>query len=114
VSNNVLADQSTNPANGFIRYLDPTAFALPALGTFGNTSRNIIRGPSTKNLDLSLTRAFAMTNSQNIEVRLDAFNAFNWYELGNPNVGFGSATFGQISTVAVPPRVLQLAVKYTF
>ncbi len=45
VSDNVLVDQTTNPANGFIRYLDPTAFALPALGTFGNTSRNIIRGP---------------------------------------------------------------------
>jgi carboxypeptidase family protein len=112
---NVYADGSTNPANGFVRWLDRTAFGLPTAGTFGNMARNQVRGPYNKNVDLALTRVFPM-GRQGIEVRAEAFNAFNWLELNPPGLGslsFNSATFGQIST-AFPPRIIQLAVKYTF
>jgi hypothetical protein len=115
ISDSVYADQSTNPANGFVRWLDPTAFAQPAAGTFGNMARNQVRGPYNKNVDLALTRVFPI-GRQGIEVRAEAFNAFNWLELNPPaanNLSFSSATFGQIST-AFPPRIIQLAVKYTF
>jgi hypothetical protein len=117
VSDAVYADGSTNPANGFVRWLDPNAFAQPAAGTFGNMARNQVRGPYNKNVDLALTRVFPM-GRQGIEIRAEAFNAFNWLELAPPapaNLSFTSATFGQIST-ALPnsARIIQLAVKYTF
>jgi hypothetical protein len=115
ISSNVMGNLSVNPANGFITYLNPTtAFAQPALGTFGNMPRNIVRGPANKNLDLSLTRAFSLTGSRNIEVRVDAFNALNWVEWGQPNTTLSSSTFGQITSLGVPPRVLQFAAKFTF
>ena len=114
ISSSVMGNLSVNPANGFIAYLSPTAFAQPALGTFGNMPRNLVRGPANKNLDLSLTRAFSLTGSKNIEVRVDAFNALNWVEWGQPNTTLSSATFGQITSLGVPPRVLQLAAKFTF
>jgi hypothetical protein len=117
ISDNGYADQSTNPANGFIRWLDPNAFALPAAGTLGTMARNSVRGPTQRNVDLALTRAFPI-GRQGIEIRAEAFNAFNWLELAPPalaNLSFSSATFGQIST-ALPnsARIIQLAVKYTF
>jgi hypothetical protein len=117
IGDNVYADGSTNPANGFIRWLDRTAFANPQAGTFGNMARNQVRGPYNKNVDLALTRVFPM-GRQGIEVRAEAFNAFNWLQLSAPtaaNLNFSSATFGQIST-ALPnsARIIQLAVKYTF
>ena len=113
ISDNVLGDLSSNPTNGNITYLTSAAFALPALGTFGNMARNVIRGPDSKNLDMALTRVFRLVGSQSIEIRAEAFNAMNWFEWGQPNTGFGAATFGQIEHRA-PPRVIQLAAKYTF
>ena len=113
VSSNYYADQSVNPANGGIRFLDPTAFAQPALGTFGNMPRNVVRGPGFKNVDAALSRVFNVGGSKSVEARIEAFNLFNWFELGNPNTNFSAATFGQI-TSALSPRVLQLAVKFNF
>ncbi len=112
---NVYADGSTNPLNGFIRWLDPTAFAQPTPGTLGTMPRNIVRGPVVRDLDLALSRVFPLGGTrQNVEVRAEAFNAFNWFVPGLPSLTWSSATFGQISTVATPPRVVQLAAKYNF
>jgi len=113
LSTNYYADQSVNPANGGIRFLDPTAFAQPALGTFGNMQRNVVRGPGFKNIDAALSRNFGLGGTKSVEARIEAFNLFNWFELGNPNTNFSAATFGQI-TSALSPRVLQLAVKFNF
>jgi len=113
ISDNVMANQSVNPANGGIRYLDPAAFAQPALGTFGNMGRNLIRGPDSKNLDMALTRVFNLGGSRTVEIRGEAFNAMNWFEWGQPNTALSAPTFGQI-TSALSPRVVQLAAKFTF
>ena len=116
VSDDVYGNQAVNPTSGAITYLNPAAFARPATGTLGTMGRNIIRGPGSKNLDLALTRAFRFNNSHSVEVRIESFNAFNWFVMGNPNTAINAATFGQITTTStiVPPRVMQLAVKYVF
>jgi len=115
LSDNIYADQSINPANGGIRFLDPNAFAQPAAGTLGNAVRNSVRGPGFKNLDMALTRSFNVGGSKQIEIRAEAFNAFNWFEWGNPSVARNSATFGQItSAVTSSARIIQLATKFTF
>jgi hypothetical protein len=109
------ADQSINQQNGGIRFLNPLAFAIPALGTLGTVQRNSIRGPGTKNIDMALTRLFRFSNGQNIEVRAEAFNAFNWFQWGQPSTALNSATFGQItSAVNNSARIVQLAVKFGF
>jgi hypothetical protein len=115
VSSSYYADQSVNPANGGIRFLDPNAFLLPAQGQFGNMQRNLVRGPGFKNVDMALTRVFNIGGSKTIEVRGEAFNVFNWFEMGNPNTTLSAATFGQItSSVTGSARVIQLATKFTF
>ncbi len=114
VSDSVYLDQSVNPANGFIRYLDPNAFAQPALGTLGTMPRNSVRGPGFKNLDFAVSRAFQVGGARSIEVRVESFNLFNWFNLGAPSTNRNAATFGQISSITGTPRIMQLAVKYVF
>jgi hypothetical protein len=109
------ADRSINPLNNGMRFLNPLAFRQPAAGTLGSTQpRNSIRGMGTRNLDMSLSRLIRLTDFQAIEVRIDAFNAFNWFQWGQPATALNNtATFGQITTAGAP-RVMQLGIKYQF
>jgi hypothetical protein len=110
-------DKSINPANGGMRFLNPLAFQQPAQGTLATSQpRNSIRGMGTRNVDLSLTRVVRVANTRSIEVRVDAFNAFNWFEWGQPATALNNTgTFGQITSVINgSPRVIQLGVKYQF
>ena len=48
------------------------------------------------------------------ELRVEAFNVFNHFAPGNPNVTFGNTNFGRVIDAAGDPRIMQLAVKYGF
>jgi hypothetical protein len=106
---------SINPLNNGKRFLNPAAFRQPAAGTLSSTQpRNGIRGQYTRNLDLSLTRLIRVAGNQAIEVRVDAFNAFNWFQWGQPATALNNtATFGQILNAGAP-RIMQLGIKYQF
>jgi hypothetical protein len=94
-------------------YLDRSAFENPAPGTFGNLQRNSIRGLSTWNLDVSLSRIFQLTSSQRVEFRAEAYNLTNSFRAINPNVTLTAGTFGVVRE-ALDSRVLQFALKYVF
>ena len=109
-------DQSTNPANSGIIYFNAAAFAQPAPGTFGTMQRNSVRGPGSKNLDMALSKLIRLNKTKSIEVRAEAFNAFNWFTPAQPGVNLQqTATFGQILQI-VPnsQRIFQFAVKFGF
>ena len=95
-------------------YLNRAAFGQPAPGTFGNHERNSIRGPGFWKIDLAISRLFAFARSQNVEVRLEAFNLLNNFNWGNPNVNFSSGLFGRIQSTAGDMRIMQFGVKYGF
>jgi len=108
-------DINHNPRNGQ-PYFDPLAFALPSLGTVGNVSHRSISGPGINNYDLTLTKNIKLTKSKALEMRLDAFNAFNHAQFYGPtavNGNVNSSTFGQIVSAA-PPRLVQIALKIVF
>ena len=99
-------------------YLNPAAFAQPALGTFGNATRNGYYGKGTRVVDLSLVRSFRFGASHRVEARVEAFNAFNWFRpggLGNngPVTNLTNANFGRYLQ-ADDPRIMQFALKYQF
>jgi hypothetical protein len=67
-------------------------------------------------IDVSLaspSAACGAAGSQELDVRVEAFNITNTPPLGVPNGVFGSAAFGTI-TSAGDPRVIQLALKFQF
>jgi len=55
-------------------------------------------------------------NSRQIQLRLEAFNVLNTVTPGNPQTTMSSSDFGRVNSLAAgtAPRVMQLAVKYTF
>ena len=94
-------------------WFNTTAFAAAPAFTLGSASRNPVRGPSYRNVDLALTRRIAVGLSRSIEVRAEVFNLLNTVNLGAPNAVQGAANFGTITT-AFDPRVVQLALKFMF
>ena len=94
-------------------YLNPAAFALPAMGTIGNMAANSIRGPGSWQFDVALSRSFQLNERQKLEFRAEAFNVTNSVRLDNPQASLNSSTFGQIQS-AQDPRIMQFALKYFF
>ena len=98
---------------GIERWFNTAAFQANEIGTIGNAGRNIIVGPGAFVLDSALLRRFALTESQSIEARIEAFNVLNHTRFGDPNTNIRASTYGQIRSAA-DPRIMQFAVKYHF
>jgi hypothetical protein len=82
----------------------------------GNSGRNMLRGPTFKNLNLAISHDFNFKERLHLQLRADAYNVFNIVSL-NPPTGngatAGSTTFGAI-TSASAMRQLQLGLKFSF
>jgi hypothetical protein len=102
------ADQRTTA-----RWFNTSAFATAEQFTLGSASRNAVRGPSYRNVDVAVSRRIPLQHGTALDVRVEAFNVLNTPAFGNPNGVLGSSGFGSITT-AGDPRVIQLAVKYAF
>ena len=90
--------------------------SLPPLGSVGNSGRRSFSGPGIANCDLTLQKSTRLTESTSLELRLEAFNAFNHAQFYGPNSVDGnisSATFGNVVSAA-PPRLIQIAAKIFF
>ncbi|WP_089408940.1 TonB-dependent receptor [Granulicella rosea] len=99
------------------QWFDTAAFSQNAAYTFGNAPRTFGRGPRLVNTDLTLLKRVNFYEQHAIEFRLEALNAFNHANLGNPNTQFGSPNFGKITALSgatTGSRTLQLAAHYTF
>ena len=98
------------------------AFVASYPGAVG--TRGILRGPGFVNNDMSLSKFFRLHGeNQRIQVRAEAFNAFNHVNFGNPGTGTtptlsmaSPTTFGEITGYATgaAPRVMQFALRYEF
>ncbi len=95
------------------RWFNTAAFTR-ATGTYGNSPRNPVVGPGLKTIDMSLAKSFPVRQGQQLQFRLEAFNAFNIPQWGNPNGTLGNANFGVISSTRVNNREMQLSLKYMF
>lgn len=96
----------------------PCAYGQPGGPTladqFGSDHVGTERAPGFKQIDLSLFKAFRTVKDQDVKVRFDAFNAFNFASYGTPNADISSSSFGLIHNTLSPPRQLQLSAVYDF
>jgi outer membrane receptor protein involved in Fe transport len=104
-------DRSTS--DRITRWFDTSAFRPNALGTFGTSERNAVRGPGYAVLDVGLFKTFTFTDRFRVQLRAEAFNALNRANFGLPNSTMTSAAFGRITT-AGDPRILQFALRTWF
>ena len=108
-------DINTNPRNGQPAF-NTAAFSVPALGTIGSAPRRFFYGPGMANFDVALQRDFRVAESKALQVRAEAFNVFNhaqFFGADAVNGNISSVGFGQIVN-AMPPRQVQLALKFAF
>lgn len=95
------------------QWFNTAAFAVAPQFTIGTASRNPIRGPSYRDVDLAVVRRVPLGARTALDVRAEVFNLLNTPPLGAPNAVLGAANFGTITT-AGDPRVIQLALKVMF
>jgi carboxypeptidase family protein/TonB-dependent receptor-like protein len=95
------------------RWFNTAAFAFPPPGTFGNAGRNILNGPGFQNVNASLMKNTAFSETVSLQFRAEVFNLFNHPNFNLPDNFLGSPTFGRISS-ARDPRHIQFGLKLLF
>lgn len=123
------------------RWFDTAAFvSIPltgplATGQWGDSGRNILEGPGTKDVDFSVFKNTRLAESKTLQLRAEFFNLFNTPQFNNPSataptpaagsnalvpdIAAGSA-YGTISSAGSPTsfqrisREIQLAAKINF
>jgi hypothetical protein len=91
-------------------------FVQPAFGTYGDSGRNILFGPSWRQLDVSLSKHWKLGllgDLGDAQVRVDASDVLNHPNFSNPDSAIGTPGVG-IITGANTSRSLQFAGKLTF
>jgi hypothetical protein len=138
----LIGDPGSGHSSDPFRQFNQAAFQAPQPGSLGNESgRNFLTRNAINSWDLSLAKRFRIKERGSVEIRLDAFNAFNHTQFDNVNatlnvVGFVASTgkidltptnlpfdasgklvnkngFGTIQSVR-PPRNLQLSAHIEF
>jgi len=110
---NLSADRSRN--DKLFRWFDTSLFTANAIGTFGNSGRNIIRGPNFFNTDFGLLKDTAIRERMGLQFRAEFFNVFNTPNFRLPNSNASSAQVGRITAVVDDnQRIIQLGLKLSF
>jgi hypothetical protein len=95
-------------------WFNTAAFSVAPPNTFGSAGRNILRGPGTASVDLSLSRRFLLAEHTGLTFEAQAFNLLNRENLNLPNLfADNAATFGKIFS-ARAPRQVQVALRLNF
>ena len=94
-------------------WFNTQAFALPPFGSFGNAGRNVVRGPSLRNVDMSLLKNTPITETTTLQFRAEFFNVMNTPNFGLPNLFFGTPGFSRVLS-ARDGREIQFGLKLLF
>ena len=108
-------------------WLNPSLFAKPAPGNYGNAGKGTWRGPNLWDVDTGLIKNFYPVPSHerlSFQFRSEFFNLFNHPQWSDPNVTVANGAFGSTrSTIGTATgnvgttadyRVIQLALKMNF
>ena len=104
-----------DPVSGLPYIFDPTAFAAPLAGTYGNAARSFARLPGRNQTNLTLTKNLYFNSEQDIKLQLraEAFNVFNHTQFLGLSTVLGSSNFGQPTGTRLP-REFQFGAKFIF
>jgi hypothetical protein len=95
-------------------YFNPAAFQQNATGTFGNSGRNILRGPGFNNVDFAVMKIIPLKSEQrSLTIRGEFFNVMNTPHFDTPAGAGNTLVSPGIGMIlgARDPRILQVAMK---
>ena len=97
-----------------IQWINKAAYAMPAPNTFGNSARGTATSDGIQTLDLTLAKAFDVTEGSRMQFRAEFFNVTNHPNFGFPNLTWNSGTFGAVGRTSTINRQIQLGLRYDF
>jgi hypothetical protein len=112
--------QSLGRASGTQEFTSPGQtigpWQRPMPGTFGNASRNSLRGPSYFNTDFSLIKSLNFAENFRGQFRAEVFNFFNNVNLGQPDGCVDCGSGGRITGIAAGStmRQMQFSIRLEF
>ncbi len=120
--------KTENPRNSGHYWFNTGTFSQEPIGTFGNVKRNFFHGPGFNYSNFEVYKNIPVGGSDSpryLQLRLEAYNAFNHANFANPsgNFGAGPTVFGVITSVdqpvnsggdPQPARAIQIAGKFYF
>jgi hypothetical protein len=121
---NVIGNPNATPCQPGT-FFNTCAFASNQVqGTYGNETRNQVRGPGFQTWDMTLAKMFPVKEQMRVEFRADFFNIANhlnplWGPIGAAGqiepvaIELGTPQFGQYQA-ARDPRFIQFALKFYF
>jgi hypothetical protein len=103
-------------AQQVLKWFNTAAYQPNAIGTFGDSGRNLLIGPGIENFDMGFNKALRSPELVHLLFRAEAFNLLNHTNLANPNATFTSLSFGRITAVDAngSPRIMQVALRLEF
>jgi hypothetical protein len=82
-----------------VQWINPSAYANPAQGSFGTVARNSVFAPGFGDVDFSVLKNIPITERFHAQFRAEIFNLFNRVNLAPPSGTLGGG-FGQSSDTA--------------
>lgn len=95
------------------RFFNTSAFSIPPPGSFGTSSRNMIIGPGSRQLNAQLSRDVRLGGTRTLTVQVNATNLLNTVNYGSVDTTVNSPTFGQVLSVRAM-RSTQLNLRFRF
>jgi hypothetical protein len=103
-----------NPRTSGGYYFDPAAFVDGPLGQIGNAPRDVCCGPGIAQFDVAIHKLMTVSETKKLEFRTEFFNLLNHTQFLNPDGNISDGTsFGQV-TRQRDPRLVQVALRFTF
>jgi len=114
------------------KWINASAFQAADLGTYGTMAYNSLKGPHTVQINMAVSRTFALRERTSVQFRAEAFNLPNHVNLATPGgagpgglgraLTYNSSNFGQITSdisgnsglQAGDYRIVQFALKLMF
>ena len=94
-------------------FFNISLFKANAIGTYGNSGKNIVQGPGLFVTNFGMLKNARVTERIAIQFRAEFFNVFNNVNFGLPGATVSTPSFGQI-TSASSPRIIQFGIKLAF
>lgn len=107
----IVDSSAINPADGTGDY---KVFSNPAPGSVGDLQRRLFSGPWTFTLNASIQKLFKITEHQSAELRMEGNNILNHATFYPGNQTINSTSFGAMTSMFYPSRIMQFGLTYKF
>jgi hypothetical protein len=98
------------------QWFNTSCFTYAGDYSFGNENANDpqLFGQGQDNWDIAAAKTTKLTEKANFIFKLETFNTFNRVQFSNPNAAVGGGTYGQVTSQANNPRLIQLSARVSF